>query len=257
MNLKTENVRWLLLLLLLFSVCGNTQELCQDKVPKFKKSVPVVTNIQAGQIAYLTCEIYCVNNRSVSWRRERDNHILAVDDELFIQDSRFQSLIQQNQRILMIRSVAAYDAGKYECQVSTHPPLSRIMDLIVVVPKVRIFGSPTIYVEEGSSVQLECVVSQAVEIPKYIVWEFNGEGIGGSTYTQIDKSTTSSTLSLSKLSAGNAGSYNCQPAMLKAATVNIFVLDEEGNSVKGIMSAGGLSKATVLTIYVAAVIFIF
>ena len=33
--------------------------------------------------------------------------------------------------------MAATDAGKYECQVSTVPKLSRIMELIVVVPKVE------------------------------------------------------------------------------------------------------------------------
>ena len=42
--------------------------------------------------------------------------------------------------------------------------------------EVRIFGGPAIYVKEGSSVQLECVVSQAVNTPKYIVWEHNGQG---------------------------------------------------------------------------------
>ncbi len=40
---------------------------------------------------------------------------------------------------------------------------------------MRIFGGPAIYVKEGSSVQLECVVSQAVNTPKYIVWEHNGQ----------------------------------------------------------------------------------
>ena len=29
------------------------------------------------------------------------------------------------------------DAGKYECQVSTVPKISRWIDLVVVVPKVR------------------------------------------------------------------------------------------------------------------------
>jgi len=51
------------LLLFLFPVCGLGTELCQDKVPKFKESIPEVTTIQAGQIAYLTCQIFCVNNR--------------------------------------------------------------------------------------------------------------------------------------------------------------------------------------------------
>jgi hypothetical protein len=31
--------------------------------PRFKQTVPTVSTIQAGQTAYLTCEIFCVNNR--------------------------------------------------------------------------------------------------------------------------------------------------------------------------------------------------
>ena len=48
---------------------------------------------------------------------------------------------------------------------------------------------------------------------------------------QIDKSTTTSTLSLNKLGAVNAGKYSCQPAMLDAATVDLYVLDDDGNQV--------------------------
>jgi hypothetical protein len=47
--------------------------------------------------------------------------------------------------------------------------------LTLQILQVRIFGGPAIYVKEGSSVQLECVVSQAVNTPKYIVWEHNGQ----------------------------------------------------------------------------------
>ena len=35
-----------------------------------------------------------------------------------------------------MRNVGAEDAGRYECQLSTVPKLSRIKELIVVVPKV-------------------------------------------------------------------------------------------------------------------------
>ena len=36
-----------------------------------------------------------------------------------------------------IKYVSARDAGTYECQVSTVPKLSRRVELVVVVPKVR------------------------------------------------------------------------------------------------------------------------
>ena len=43
--------------------------------------------------------------RSVSWVREKDSHILAVDGEIFIQDQRFTSLVKENnQWTLMVRT---------------------------------------------------------------------------------------------------------------------------------------------------------
>ena len=38
--------------------------------------------------------------------------------------------------LFQIKYVSARDAGKYECQVSTVPKVSRWIDLVVVVPKV-------------------------------------------------------------------------------------------------------------------------
>jgi hypothetical protein len=44
--------------------------------------------------------------RSVSWVREKDSHILAVDGEVFIQDQRFSSLVKENnQWTLMVSAI--------------------------------------------------------------------------------------------------------------------------------------------------------
>ena len=54
---------------LLVRPCRTGSELCGggggggDGLPRFKQTVPTVSTIQAGQTAYLTCEIFCVNNR--------------------------------------------------------------------------------------------------------------------------------------------------------------------------------------------------
>ncbi len=56
-----------------YSYCR--EELCNDNIPKFKKSVPTVQTVQSGQIAYLTCHIHCVQNRLVSyWSLEYSYH---------------------------------------------------------------------------------------------------------------------------------------------------------------------------------------
>jgi hypothetical protein len=49
--------------------CRTGSEVCtgggEGPPPRFKQTVPTLTTIQAGQTAYLTCEIFCVNNRSI------------------------------------------------------------------------------------------------------------------------------------------------------------------------------------------------
>ena len=99
------------------------------------------------------------NTRSVSWIRGADSHIITVDQETFISDDRFSSLIKvrenlwtlkvssqvpdslRRERYLQIKYVTARDAGKYECQVSTVPKMSRKVELVVVVPKVGSLSS--------------------------------------------------------------------------------------------------------------------
>ena len=60
-----------------------------------------------------------VTNRSVSWVRTRDRHILAVDMEVFIPDTRFLIMHSGHTWTLAIREVSARDEGTYQCQVSS------------------------------------------------------------------------------------------------------------------------------------------
>ena len=39
---------------------------------------------------------------------------------------------------MQVKYVSARDAGSYECQVSTVPKISKMVELVVVVPKVKI-----------------------------------------------------------------------------------------------------------------------
>ena len=46
--------------------------------------------------------------------------------------------LRESSVLFQIKYVSAQDAGSYECQVSTVPKMSRRVELVVVVPKVRI-----------------------------------------------------------------------------------------------------------------------
>ncbi|XP_039231205.1 uncharacterized protein LOC6537624 isoform X6 [Drosophila yakuba] len=88
---------------------------------------------QIGTHAYLPCRVKQLGNKSVSWIRLRDGHILTVDRAVFIADQRFLAIKQPDKYwTLQIKYVQARDAGSYECQVSTEPKVSARVQLQVV-----------------------------------------------------------------------------------------------------------------------------
>ena len=148
-------------------------------VPFFNHSSDVVFTAQKGGVAYISCEVYNLNNKSVSWVRGRDSHILTVDRETFISDRRFVSMHRKEKMsdtvTLSIHGVRIEDQGSYECQVSSEEKISKWVELVVLKPQVKILGDPDIHVKEGSSVKLKCVISNIVEKPAYVTWFLNGK----------------------------------------------------------------------------------
>lgn len=78
-------------------------------------------------------------NKSVSWVRMRDDHILTVDRVIFIADERFNAFHPTSGLTelpdswqLQIKYVQARDEGVYECQVSSEPKVSAQIRLHVV-----------------------------------------------------------------------------------------------------------------------------
>lgn len=68
-----------------------------------------------------------IANKSVSWVRVRDEHILTVDRITFITDDRFQGYYSESNGMwmLQIKWVQQRDAGIYECQVRYYfPPIN-------------------------------------------------------------------------------------------------------------------------------------
>ena len=116
-------------------------------------------------------------NKSVSWIRVRDDHILTVDRLTFIADDRYQAFYSDTTGMwtLQIKYVQARDAGMYECQVGTEPKVSARAHLHVVVPRTELIGETNRYVKAGSSVAIRCVVRGALEPPSYVIWYFGSE----------------------------------------------------------------------------------
>ncbi|KAF0298557.1 Zwei Ig domain protein zig-8 [Amphibalanus amphitrite] len=97
---------------------------------------PQIRNVTAllGRTAYLSCTVRALGNRTVSWVRHRDIHLLTVGEFTFTNDQRFRALHSPASRLwtLQIKFVQHRDAGMYACQVSSSPPVSYPVYLSVV-----------------------------------------------------------------------------------------------------------------------------
>ncbi|KAA0198359.1 hypothetical protein HAZT_HAZT005979 [Hyalella azteca] len=108
--------------------------LALHSAPVFDKSLPAKVQAQLGAHAYLPCRIIHMGDKSVSWVRNADSHILTVDSYTFISDERFTARFDVSSQTwtLQIKFVTDHDAGAYECQVSTEPKISRSIQLSIV-----------------------------------------------------------------------------------------------------------------------------
>lgn len=86
-----------------------------------------------------------IANKSVSWVRVRDDHILTVNRITFITDDRFQSYYSEANGVwtLQIKYVQPRDEGIYECQVRIYRPhFLAIPFLKLPLPPNRCLRSP-------------------------------------------------------------------------------------------------------------------
>ncbi|XP_055384416.1 immunoglobulin superfamily member 10-like [Condylostylus longicornis] len=221
-----------------------------------------ITNIttQIGTHAYLPCKVKQLGNKSVSWVRVRDGHILTVDRAVFIADQRFLALQQSdNSWTLQIKYVQARDAGIYECQVSTEPKVSAKVYLQVVVPRTEIVGESDRYVKAGSTVVLRCIVRGALEPPVFITWSHGSKQLTADSpgiRMQVDKSlldpmseddnqqqTTIGSLIIDVARKYHNGNYSCSPSNSPSVTVTLNVINGE-SSASAVTSSANQEKYT-------------
>ncbi|XP_064095210.1 uncharacterized protein LOC135207413 [Macrobrachium nipponense] len=168
--------------------------------PTFDAATPKNVSFLAGQSAYLHCLVHNLANKSVSWIRQRDLHILTVGRYTYTTDQRYQVIHSQGSKdwILKIKSAQERDSGNYECQVSTKPVTTYVVHLnVYTVARAEIIGSPDLYVDVGSTINLTCVIAHKTDPPAYVRWFHNNKTLeydsprGGITLlTERGKTTT-------------------------------------------------------------------
>ncbi|XP_071545632.1 lachesin-like [Panulirus ornatus] len=217
--------------------------------PHFHPTSPTNITTQLGAHAYLPCRIKNLGNKSVSWIRNRDSHILTVDRYTFIADERFTAWHEAPTQTwtLQVRYVQERDAGSYECQVSTEPKMSHFVQLSVITPSVTIAGESDLYVKSGSTVNIKCVISNALEEPTYIFWYHGDRRVVSAnsdrilSVNRIPPDTSIGKLTIPSVSLADSGNYTCAPASLEMASVMLHVLSGEHPAA---MQRGTTSTAT-------------
>ncbi|KAG8200996.1 hypothetical protein JTE90_021459 [Oedothorax gibbosus] len=199
---------------------------------------PVTTRnvtTQVGQTTYLHCIVDKLEDKTVSWIRLRDFHLLTVGLYTYTSDTRFQTIYNEYSTdwTLQIKYPQLSDEGLYECQVSSDPPASHYVYLKVIVPKTEILGSSNFYVSVGSEINLTCIITDCPEPPAYVFWYHDARMINFSpqrvsiALQKAGNNTAISRLKIKKAEPSDTGNYSCSPSNANVASIFVHVLQGE------------------------------
>ncbi|CAH0391641.1 unnamed protein product [Bemisia tabaci] len=213
----------------------------QFNEPIFINNTVTDRTVQLGATAFLNCSVRNLGERTISWVRRRDWHILTSGLVTYTSDERFQVLHLEgsNDWILQIKYVQRRDNGTYECQVSTGAGIiSHFVNLHVVVPKALILGSGEHHVNEGSSINLVCIIDKSPMPPQYVFWYHNDRMInydvarGGISVETKPGPKTQSILTIAGADESDNGNYTCSASNTEPASIYVFV--SEGDKMAAI-----------------------
>ncbi|XP_049827274.1 zwei Ig domain protein zig-8-like isoform X1 [Schistocerca gregaria] len=220
--------------------------------PYFDVSASRNVTALVGRTALLNCRVRNLGDRTVSWVRHRDIHLLTVGRFTYTSDQRFQAMHspQTEDWMLQIRYPQIRDSGVYECQVSTTPPIGHSMYLSVVEPVTTILGEPHMYIYRGSTINLTCIVQHSPEPPPAIIWTHDGQEInydserGGVSVITEKGDFTTSYLLIQRADAPDSGTYTCSPSNANTKSVAVHVLNGESGERPAAMQHAGQRRLT-------------
>ncbi|XP_028167410.1 T-lymphocyte activation antigen CD86-like isoform X2 [Ostrinia furnacalis] len=206
--------------------------------PYFDDVSPRNVSSVVGQAAVLRCRAKHIGNRTVSWMRKRDLHILTSHIFTYTGDARFSVLHPEpsDDWDLKIDYVQPRDAGVYECQINTEPKINMAVMLNVEAAAATIWGSPEVFVKKGSTISLTCTVNVHSSPPSSasVLWyhgnsvvDFDSPRGGISLETEKTEGGTTSKLLVTKAAFTDSGNYTCVPNNAHPASVSVHVLNGE------------------------------
>ncbi|XP_068141818.1 zwei Ig domain protein zig-8 [Drosophila tropicalis] len=204
-----------------------------DRGPYFDTSATKNVTSLVGKTGHLNCRIKNLGNKTVSWIRHRDLHLLTVSESTYTSDQRFSSIYNKKTGdwSLQIKFPQIRDTGVYECQVSTTPPVGYTMIFSVVEPITTIPGGPELYIDLGSTVNLTCIVKHLPDPPITVHWTHNNQEInydsprGGVSVITEKGDITTSYLLIQRAQISDSGTYSCSPSNANSKSVAVHILN--------------------------------
>lgn len=98
-------------------------------------------------------------------------------------------------------------------------------------PVTEILGSPELFINQGSTINLTCIVHYAPEPPPNIAWSQNSVVInfdsprGGISLVTEKGFVTTSRLLIQKAKQTDSGVYTCTPSNANAASIRVHILN--------------------------------
>ncbi|KAK4302650.1 hypothetical protein Pmani_025280 [Petrolisthes manimaculis] len=190
--------------------------------------------VNTGDVAYLPCRFPQLSTlHQVSWIRRRDWNILTTGVFTYTSDTRFNVLHTQTSDdwTLQLKRVDKKDNGTYECQ---------FVNLFVSTPRAAILGPRELYVQEGDTITLICVIQQSK--PPFVFW-YQGESMVNynsriNVETRVEGARTHSRLTIHDAMNTDSGNYSCIPPNVTPAHVLVFVSQTGGDTVAAVQRRG-------------------
>ncbi|XP_064537672.1 zwei Ig domain protein zig-8 isoform X3 [Drosophila montana] len=219
--------------------------------PYFDDISPRNVSAVVDETAILRCRVKNKGNRTVSWMRKRDLHILTTNIYTYTGDQRFSVLHppSSDDWDLKIDYAQTRDSGIYECQVNTEPKINLAITLEITAEndmrdrnseklyynskaaRAKILGSTEIHVKRDSTIALACSVNiHASSVLWYhgsAIVDFDSLRGGISLETEKTDAGTTSRLMLTRASLRDSGNYTCVPNAAVPASVRVHVLTAE------------------------------
>ncbi|XP_017056799.1 uncharacterized protein LOC108098416 [Drosophila ficusphila] len=268
-----------LFIILNFNICFNhisassflnLNDLTSSERPFFDDISPRNVTAVVDEVAILRCRVKNKGNRTVSWMRKRDLHILTTNIYTYTGDQRFSVIHPPSSEDwdLKIDYAQPRDSGVYECQVNTDPKINLAIVLEITADndfrdlkpenrfydskaaRAKILGSTEIHVKRDSTIALACSVNTHASS---VIW-YHGSSIidfdslrgGISLETEKTDIGTTSRLMLTRASLRDSGNYTCVPNGAVPASVRVHVLTGEQPAAMQTSAAIGIRAYTAM-----------